>query len=225
MNRNIIATCAAIAVLSGGAGYLLGGSEEASPDRAPSTAPETAATSDIIAMTPERIKTADIALVKVSPGAFGSEIVAQGSIEAPPSGVAVLTAGAEGRITRITKQIGDAVSQGQVVARIESRDAAGISGDLRAARARAAQARAEYEREQRLFGAKVTAEADLQKARADYQAAAAAVDAAQGAAAATGVSGRYVLVRSPISGSVTAAPAELGNYVSPETELFRIANP
>ncbi|MEO1968489.1 MAG: efflux RND transporter periplasmic adaptor subunit [Sphingomonadaceae bacterium] len=225
MNRNIIAACAAIAVLSGGTGYLLAGGEDASRDRAPATTPETATTSDIVVMTPERIKTADIALVEVGPGAFGSEIVAQGSIEAPPNGVAVLTAGAEGRVTRITKQIGDAVSQGQVVARIESRDAADISGDLRAAQARAAQARAEYEREQRLFDAKVTAEADLQKARADYQAAVAAVDAAQGSAAAAGVTGRYVLVRSPISGSVTAASAKLGNYVSPETELFRIANP
>ena len=51
MNRNIIAAFAAIAIISGGTGYLLSGSEDASPDQAPATAPETATTPDSVAMT------------------------------------------------------------------------------------------------------------------------------------------------------------------------------
>src|SRR3546814_20419437 len=76
-----------------------------------------------------------------------------------------------------------------------------------------------------LFRAKVTARADLEAARADYEAAAAQAAGASGAAEAAGVSGRFISVRSPISGRVTAAPALLGSYVSAETELFRIADP
>ena len=226
MNRTTIAAIAAVAVVSGGTGYLLAG-DDSTPDTMVATeaAPEAPTGPDRVAMTADRIKAAEIALVEVGGGAFGSEIVAQGAIESPPSGMAVLTAGAEGRITRITKQIGDAVGRGETIARIESRDAANLSGDLSTARARAAQARAEYDREKRLYDAKVTAQADLQAARADYQAASARVQAASGAASAAGATGNYVLVRSPIAGSITAAPAELGNYVSPQTELFRIANP
>src|SRR3546814_12173269 len=84
---------------------------------------------------------AEIGLFKVGDAGFGSEIIAQGSVEAPPSGLAVLTAGADGRITRIYKQIGDPVARGERVATIESREAATISGDLRAAQARAAPAK------------------------------------------------------------------------------------
>src|SRR3546814_6363986 len=69
--------------------------------------------------------------------------------------------------------IGDPVARGERVATIESREAATISGDLRAAQARAAQAKANYERERTLYEAKVTARADLEAARADYEAAAA----------------------------------------------------
>src|SRR3546814_19583784 len=84
-----------------------------------------------------------------------------------------------------------------------------MSGDLRASQARAAQAKANYERERTLYEAKVTARADLEAARADYEAAAAQAAGASGAAEAAGVSGRFISVRSPISGRVTAAPALL----------------
>src|SRR3546814_15697613 len=69
--------------------------------------------------------------------------------------------------------IGDPVARGARVATIESREAATISGDLRAAQARAAQAKANYERERTLYEAKVTARAALQAARAHHEAAAA----------------------------------------------------
>lgn len=227
MNRKYMAAAAAIVLVAGGTGYLLMDNGEGAPaveQGAPSPAEEAAPPSSI-GMSAERIKMAEIGLFKVGAAGFGSEIIAQGSIEAPPTGLAVLTAGAGGRVVRISKQIGDPVARGERVATIESREAASISADLRAAQARAAQAKANYERERRLYEAKVTARADLEAARADYEAAAAQVAGASGAADAAGVSGRFISVRSPISGRVTAAPAVLGSYVTAETELFRIADP
>ncbi|MGN6622333.1 MAG: efflux RND transporter periplasmic adaptor subunit, partial [Sphingomonas sp.] len=223
MNRTLLGTVAGAALIAGAAGYFIG-SDNNHPQPASVSAPatETAATPESIPMDAARIKAAEIGLYKVGDGGFGSQVIAQGAIEAPPSGHAVLTAGADGRVTRITKQIGDAVARGETIATIESRDAASISGSLRAAQARAAQAKANYAREQRLYDAKVTARADLEAARADYQAAAAQVASASGEAAAAGVSGRFVSVRSPIAGRITAAPAVLGSYVSAADELFRI---
>jgi cobalt-zinc-cadmium efflux system membrane fusion protein len=228
MNRKYLAAAAAIVLVGGGTGYLLMDGDKSAPggeQAAPASPDAEAAPPSTIEMSADRIKTAEIGLFKVGDAGFGSEIIAQGSVEAPPSGLAVLTAGADGRITRIYKQIGDPVARGERVATIESREAATISGDLRAARARAAQAKANYERERTLYEAKVTARADLEAARADYEAAAAQAAGARGAAEAAGVSGRFISVRSPISGRVTAAPALLGSYVSAETELFRIADP
>lgn len=227
MNRTLLGTVAGAALIAGAAGYLIGqGSDRPQPTAASAPASDAAPrTPSVIAMDDARIKAADIGLYRIDDGGFGSQVIAQGAIEAPPSGLAVLTAGADGRVTRITKQIGDAVARGETIATIESRDAASISGSLRAAQARAAQANANYAREQRLYDAKVTARADLEAARADYQAAAAQVASASGEAAAAGVSGRFVSVRSPIAGRITAAPAVLGSYVSAADELFRIANP
>lgn len=226
MNRTLLGSVAGVALIAGVAGYLIGhGTDAPQPTNVSTPASKEEASSNHIAIDDARIKAAGIGLFTVGDAGFGSEIIAQGAVEAPPSGLAVLTAGADGRVTRISKQIGDAVGRGETIATIESRDAATISGSLRAAQARAAQAKANYAREQRLYDAKVTARADLEAARADYQAAAAQVASANGEAAAAGVSGRFISVRSPIAGRITAAPAVLGSYVSAADELFRIANP
>lgn len=229
MDRKLIVTAAGAAIVAGGIGLVVG---QSGTDAVPSTEqtepgvnrPAKPAASETLVMTADRIKSAEIVLHTVSDTPFGSEIVAQGSVVAPPSGLAVLTAGADGRVTRITKQLGDAVARGESIATIESREAAGISADVASARSRARLAKSKYDRERRLFDAKVTARADLEAARADYEAANAEVARAGGSASAAGVSGRFIAVRSPIPGRVTEAPVVLGSYVSAKDELFRIAN-
>src|SRR3546814_10505102 len=95
-----------------------------------------------------------------------------------------------------------------------------MSGDLRASQARAAQAKANYERERTLYEAKVTARADLEAARADYEAAAAQAAGASGAAAAAGVSGRFISVRSPISGRSEEHTSELQSIMRSSYAVF-----
>lgn len=225
MNRNLLAAVAAVALVAGGTGYFLGRSgNDGGQSGATAEQSAEAAQPQQIEMDAARISAAEIQLLRVAETPFGAEIVAQGAVTAPPTGLAVLTAGADGRITRISKQLGDPVGRGEGIATIESRDAAAISGDLRSAQARASLAKANYDREQRLYKANVTARADLEAARAEYESASAEVAKASGSAAAAGVSGRFVTVRSPIAGRVTAAPAVLGSYVTSETELFRIAD-
>src|SRR3546814_11347099 len=107
-----------------------GGEQAAAPSSATEAAPPSR-----IEMSADRIKMAEIGLFKVGDAGFGSEIIAQGSVEAPPSGLAVLTAGADGRIPRLYKQIGDPVARGERVATIASREAETLSGDRRSAQA------------------------------------------------------------------------------------------
>src|SRR3546814_7113650 len=98
-----LAAWAAIVLGAGGTGYLLMDGDESAPGgeqaAAPSSATEAAPPSRI-EMSADRIKMPEIGLFKVGDAGFGSEIIAQGAVEAPPSGLAVLTAGPDVRITR-----------------------------------------------------------------------------------------------------------------------------
>src|SRR3546814_19354297 len=89
MNRKYLAAAAAIVLVAGGTGYLLMDGDESAPGgeqaAAPSSATEAAPPSRI-EMSADRIKMAEIGLFKVGDAGFGSEIIAQGSVEAPPSG-------------------------------------------------------------------------------------------------------------------------------------------
>ena len=179
----------------------------------------------VVEMTEEQLRASEIGIFDVAPSSLDAEIIAQGSVAPSPQGQAILSAGAEGRVTSIKKRLGDAVRRGETVATIESREAAAISSEVTSAASRAALARSQMNREQRLYDEKITARADLETARAENQQAAAEARRASQAAIASGVSGRFIAVRSPIGGRITSSPAILGSYVTAQDELFRIANP
>ncbi len=177
----------------------------------------------------EAIERADIGLVTVAVGALGAEIAGQATVTAAPNGEAILTARAAGAITDIRKRLGDPVARGETVALVLSSDAAALSAALTNAKSRLDLARTKFEREKTLFESKVTSRQDFETAEAELAQAEAEHRRSESAARAAGVSsdGQSVAITSPISGRITAiAPAtKLGAYVSPDTELFRVADP
>lgn len=183
--------------------------------------------SDAVAMTAEQATAAGIAVQRVAASGLANEVLAQATVAAAPNGQAVLTARAAGAVTRINKRIGDPVRAGEALAVVESREAAQIAAERTAASARADLARKQLARERRLFEQRVSARQDYEQAQAEAAAANAEARRAQVAAGAAKVTsdGRGVVVTSPISGRITAAPVSLGAFVQPETELFRIADP
>jgi len=164
------------------------------------------------------IKTAGIEIVPVSFGNLDSEILSQATVGASPEGQAVLTARANGAVTRIFKRLGDPVRAGEIVALVESREAAQIAADRSVANAKAALARQVLGREKRLYEQRVSPRQDFETAQAEATAADAEARRAASAAGAARVTrdGRSVAVASPISGRVTASTASLGAYVQPE---------
>ena len=227
-----IALGAAGAVVLTAGGYFIGQSA------APSEQAEAVAESDsaeeaghgpegFVAMTAERARAAGIVTERVQPGGLDAEILAQGSVAPSPTGEAVLTARADGTIVRIHRRLGEYVRAGESVATMESREAAAIASERSSAEARLALAKSTYEREQRLFEAKVTARQDLEGARAALAEAEAEARRARAAARTSLVSsdGRTLAVVSLISGRVTKMDATLGSYVSAGTELFRVSDP
>lgn len=180
-----------------------------------------------LVMTPAAISSSDVAVETVSAGALGAEILAPATVAASPTGQAVLTARASGAIIRLSKRLGDPVRAGEVLAVVESREAAQFAADRSAAAAKATLAQKTLARERYLLDQRVSPRQDYEQAQAEAASAAAEVRRAQVAASVARVTadGRGVLVTSPISGRITAASASLGAFVQPETELFRVADP
>ena len=234
--RKLIAVGAGVALLAGIGGVVIGRGTDSNQTTA-ATAPAEAAGEEgkeeehgpegFVQVAPAALAAAGVQTEVASAGTFGSEILAQATVAAPPEGRSSLTARADGAVTRIFKRLGDPVGAGETVALLESRDAAAIVAERASAAARATAAGAALNRERRLFNAKITARQDLEAAQAEAAQAQAELRRTQAAVTAAGVTsdGRHLAVRSLIPGRITKAEAELGAYVSAGTELFEVANP
>lgn len=179
----------------------------------------------VVHLTAQQIKAAGIALVRPTAGAGVLSLPA--TIESDPQATQVVSAAIGGRVVALNRNLGEAVRRGEVVAVIESRDAAGLRAEVEAAQARANLARSNLTREERLFALKVSPERDLIAARTAMTEANIALRLAGQQVSAAGVAGgslNRIGVVAPIGGQVTARSVVLGQTVAPDAELFRVAN-
>lgn len=235
MERNTTKT-QLIALGAVGALILAGGGFLAGRTLAPSAEPAEAAHAEedeehgadgFLAMTLERARRAGIVTEQVQGGGLTAEIIGQGMVMPTPAGEAILTARADGTVVRINRRLGDFVRAGETLATMDSREAAALASERSSAEARLALARSAFERETRLYEARVTAREDFEAARSALAEAEAEARRSRSAASASLVSGdgRSLAVVSLISGRVTKADAKLGAFVPAGTELFRVADP
>jgi cobalt-zinc-cadmium efflux system membrane fusion protein len=225
-NRRWLLAGAAL-LAAGGAGFGIAKLTDRPPAAAPAANETAKAAPDTVQLDAARIAASDIGVQTVSVGGLASEILAQATVAAEPGGQASLSAHAAGSVARINKRLGDPVRAGEVVALVESREAAQIAASRSAAAAKADLAAKVFARERRLYEQKVSPRQDMETAQAELAAAQAEARSATVSAGAAQVSrdGRFVQVVSPISGRITSMSAALGAFVQPETELFRIADP
>jgi cobalt-zinc-cadmium efflux system membrane fusion protein len=182
-----------------------------------------------VVMTEDMLKQSGVVLETLSASLLAQEIVSQATVVSSPDGEAVLTARAAGSISAIRKRLGDPVTRGETIAVVNSPEAAGLAASLSGAKARFDQAKSAFDREKRLFDQGVTARQDLEAAQAELTSAEAEYRRSEAAARAARVSddGTSVYISSPIAGRITevTSGAKLGAYVTPDTILFRIADP
>lgn len=184
-----------------------------------------AETEGMIHLTAQQIEAAGISFVRPAAGAGVLSLPA--TIESDPQATQVVSAAIGGRVVALNRNFGEAVRRGEVVAVIESRDAAGLRAEVEAAQARASLARSNLSREERLFALKVSPERDLIAARTAMTEANIALRLAGQQLSAAGVGGgslNRIGVVAPIGGQVTARSVVLGQTVAPDAELFRVAN-
>ncbi len=123
-----------------------------------------------------------------------------------------------GRVKGIFFDVGDRVNQGQVILKIDEREAeqalAGSRAQLSQAQAALLNARLNYERSQELFKQKFISQAALDKAKADYEMAKAQADASEAGAEQSALAQSYTSVIAPYGGVVSAKMVELGEMVT-----------
>ena len=138
-----------------------------------------------------------------------------------------------GRLVEVAVEEGDAVEKGQVLARLDDRDARVASAQVRAelqaasqrliaARATATRMRSDLARAEQLAGAEVITRASLEEAQAlasassaEAQAASAQLTAAQEAARAAELQLSHTVVRAPFAGTVVRKLADEGAVLAP----------
>jgi RND family efflux transporter MFP subunit len=123
-----------------------------------------------------------------------------------------------GRVKGIYFDVGDRVSKGQIILRIDEREAtqalAGSRAQLSQAEAALQNARLNYERSQQLFEQKFISQAALDKAKSDYEMAKAQAAASEAGAEQSALMQSYTAVVAPYAGVVSARMVELGEMVT-----------
>lgn len=155
----------------------------------------------------------ELQAVVVQPHRVDLTLPAEALVEA----VQQTTVGAQiaGRVIEVKADAGQRVSKGEVLMRIDAREAEEAA---RAANAQHANAKLNYERTKSLVALKFMSPAALDKAKADY-------DAASANRAAAGASESHATIVSPLPGIVARRHAELGDMATPGKPLFALYEP
>ncbi|PKO36572.1 MAG: efflux RND transporter periplasmic adaptor subunit [Betaproteobacteria bacterium HGW-Betaproteobacteria-6] len=152
-------------------------------------------------------------LITVKPHAVDLAFPAESLVEA----VQQATVGAQiaGRVLEVRADAGQSVKKGDVLMRIDGREAAEAA---RAAAAQYANAKVSYERTKSLVTQKFMSSAALDKAKAD-------LDAAAANRAAAGAGQSYATIVAPMTGIIARRHAEMGDMATPGKPLFTIYQP
>lgn len=129
-----------------------------------------------------------------------------------------------GRVKEVLFDVGDRVSRGQVIVRIDEREAAqalaGSQAQVLQAQANMQNAKANYERAKQLFAQKFISQAGLDKAQAEYKIALAQAAASEAGAGQASLARGYAAVIAPYAGVVSARLVEVGEMVVPGKPLM-----
>ncbi len=128
---------------------------------------------------------------------------------------ATVAAQVQGRILDARVDAGQHVSAGQVLMKIDAREA---TQNLAGAQAQLANARANFERTQNLYRQKFLSQAAYDKAEADFK-------SAKAAAGQAGAAASYATIKSPLTGIVAQGLVETGDMASPGLPLISVFDP
>lgn len=200
----------------------------------------------VLVLSSERIALARIEVASVGGGSIGRRIAVPGTIAPAADRVARIPARVGGIVADLRKRLDDPVTQGEVVAVLDSREAADARSALMTATVTFELQRTLFERAQILRNSGVSAEQQYLQTRAGYEeavlrrdlalqnlmalgldAARVTADAREGATAQNAARFRQYEIRSPAAGRVVEQRVSLGTSVgqlNDPTDLYVIAD-
>jgi len=177
-------------------------------------------------LTESQIRAAGIEIASVMM-TTGGALTLPAIIAADPARSASISASVQGRIQQVPMGLGMPVKAGAVLAVLDSREAAELGAELQAAQQQAELAKANLEREERLFAEQVSPEVDVLAARTAAAEAEIRLQLARqrvGSSGAGANASRLLSIRAPMDGHITARNAQPGAQVDIGDELFQIAD-
>jgi len=191
-----------------------------------------------IAMTAAQVEAAGIQVAVIGAGTLVSTVAVPGVLAANQNRMAKVTSRVGGTVAEIRRGIGEFVSQGEVLAVIESREIAEGKSEFLAAMRTAALADVTLVRETRLWRQRISAEQDFLQAQTAAEEQRIRLDLARQKLSALGLSEaeigdlprqptgqlRRLEIRAPIAGQITARTVILGSAVAGDAELFTVAD-
>lgn len=193
----------------------------------------------VVRMSAEQIEKAKIDTAPAASGTLAKEIVVPGRVTLNLDRKAEIVPKISGTVFSVLKNLGQDVAKGEIVASLESREMAEAKGEYLSAWRAEQLAQSLYEREERLWKQKVTAEQDYLNAKGAHQAAKIKLDQAHQRLHTAGMEDdeidvlhkskdesklRLYEVRSPIAGKVIGRELTVGQIVSTDKPIYTIAD-
>ena len=150
------------------------------------------------------------------------EEIFNGSVEAVHQ--STVAAQTSGQVTEVMFDVDDHVPRGSVIVKLRDTEQRArltrAEGGLKEAEARHAQARNDYQREQKLFAQEASSQSALEKAEAAFKSAAAALEAASAQVDEAQEQLEHTVIRAPYGGIVVERHIEAGESVRPGMPLM-----
>ncbi len=169
---------------------------------------------------------APLASVLVEPEQTPAERLFEGVVEAVNR--ATVAAQTSGRVAAVYHDVDDVVPAGALLMKLRSTiqraDLHQAQAALHAAAARATEARTRYRRILDMYDRQVVPKADLDRVRAERDAAVAQLNAARAAVTSATEGVAYTEIRAPYAGVVVQRMVQVGEAVAPGTPLVKVAS-
>lgn len=189
-------------------------------------------------LTLEQIKKAGIEVQQAKSGALTISLETRGRAIMYPDGLAHVLPKISGVAKEARKNIGDSVKQGEEIAVLESREMADIKSNFLSVMEKEKLARSLYEREQNLYGKKISSEEEYLNAKSAYEESKINLKLAKQKLYAFGLLEQEVarfmaqkdpdlstyIIRSPIDGTIMNRHITKGEFIQDDSTIYEVAD-
>lgn len=178
-----------------------------------------------VTMLDSSIKSSGLELLKVEPMMFENALELKGELKFPDNFESFITPKASGTLVKTYSTIGDKVSQGDLLATVQSQDLIRLNAERSIAMDTLQFSRKKMEQERTLFQKRVSPEIDYINAQREFEDAQIRANELNSLIRSYGGSGNGTIeVRAAMSGTILQVLGAVGSNVTPASPLFKIAN-